>query len=388
VVITRLDNRSFAGDLGQTIDATTRELGVRAVAISTGLGEGDLPDLGGEHFQRLEPPRIALLSRGGMNIYDLGEIWFFLDHELGIRHSRVTVEGEQDLSRYNVVIMPERGGPLPGSWTNRLKDWVRAGGTLIAMGNSAAQLGDEKLDFSKVRALPEVLTKLGDYELSVFREWLARDGDLPPANAVWSHKAVPGLKYPWQTVDGGHAEEKELKKRDAWLKLFMPQGALVATRVDTKHWLTFGCDEPLPVLAFRDPVLMAAEGVEVPIRLGYLTKTESKPADAAQSNPSDRSDQSESSDPKKDKKEPPRVGWSALPPGTEMHLRMSGLLWPEATHRLANSAYVTRESYGRGQIILFATGPTFRAATLGPTRVMLNAMIYGPGFGAAQPIKP
>ena len=67
---------------------------------------------------------------------------------------------------------------------------------------------------------------------------------------------------------------------------------------------------------------------------------------------------------------------------------MSGLLWPEATHRLANSAYVTRESLGRGQIILFATGPTFRAATLGPTRVMLNAMIYGPGFGAAQPIRP
>lgn len=393
VVITRLDNRGFTGDLRQAIDQTTRELGVRAVATSTGLGEGDLPDLGGEHFQRLEPPRIALLSRGGMNIYDLGEIWFFLDHELGIRHSRVTVEGEQDLTRYNVVIVPERGGPLPGSWTNRLKDWVRAGGTLIAMGNAAAQLGDEKLDFSKVRALPEVLSKLGDYELAVFREWLARDGDLPPADAVWSHKAAPGLKYPWQTVDGGHAEEKELKKRDAWLKLFMPQGALVATRVDTKHWLTFGCDEPLPVLAFRDPVLMAAEGVEVPIRLGYLTKAASKPAVAAKSNPSDRSDQSDSDEAKKDadkkeKKEPPRVGWSALPPGTEMHLRMSGLLWPEATHRLANSAYVTRESYGRGQIILFATGPTFRAATLSPTRVMLNAMIYGPGFGAAQPIKP
>jgi hypothetical protein len=71
-----------------------------------------------------------------------------------------------------------------------------------------------------------------------------------------------------------------------------------------------------------------------------------------------------------------------------MHLRMSGLLWPEATHRLANSAYVTRESVGRGQIILFAARPTFRAATLGPARIMLNAMIYGPGYGAAQPIRP
>jgi hypothetical protein len=399
VVITRLDNRSFAGDLRQTIDANARELGVRTVAVRSGLGEGDLPDLGGEHFKRLEPPRIALLSRGGANIYDVGEIWFFLDRELGIRHARLSFEREADLSRYNVVILPERSGALPGSWTNRLKDWVKAGGTLIAMGSSAAQLSEEKADFSKVRALPAVLNKLGEYELAVFREWLARDGALPPSDAVWSHKAVPGLKYPWQTVDGAHAEEKELKKRDAWLKLFMPQGALVATRIDAKHWLTFGCEEPLPVIAFRDPVLMAAEGVEVPIRFGYLAKTEDKAADAAKpggsTNASEANRKTDSADAENDgtkkepaKKEPPRVGWSALPPGTEMHLRMSGLLWPEATHRLANSAYVTRESLGQGQIILFATGPTFRAATLGPARIMFNAMIYGPGFGATQPIRP
>ncbi|MCL4790226.1 MAG: peptidase, partial [Verrucomicrobia bacterium] len=395
VVITRLDNRSFTGDWRATVDATARELGLRAVAIRSGLGEGDLPDLGGEHFKRLEPPRIALLSRGGSSPLALGEVWFFLDHELGIRHARINVEGEPDLSRYNVVVVPDRfGGPLPGSWTNRLKDWVRAGGTLIAMGNSAAQFADEKAGLSKVRALPEVLNKLGDYELAVLREWLSRDGDLPPADTVWSYKATPGLKYPWQSIDGAHAEEKELKKRDAWLNLFMPQGAIVAARVDAKHWLTFGCEEPLPVLALRNPVLMAAEGVEVPVRLGYLTKVETNDTASAKSNSaktesSTKSDSSDKPDPdKKEKKEPPRVGWSALPPGTEMHLRMSGLLWPEATHRLANSAYVTRESLGRGQIILFATRPTFRAATLGPARMMLNAMIYGPGYGAAQPIRP
>jgi hypothetical protein len=390
VVITKLDNRSFAGDWRATVDATARELGLRAVDIRSGLGEGDLPDLGGGHLKRLEPPRIALLSRGGSSPLALGELWFFLDHELGVRHARINIEGEPDLSRYNVIVVPERfGGPLPGSWTNRLKDWVRAGGTLIAMGNSAAQFADEKAGLSKVRVLPEVLNKLDEYELAVFREWLSRDGELPAADAVWSHRALPGLKYPWQSIDGAHAEEKELKKRDAWLNLFMPQGALVAARVDSKHWLTFGCEEPLPVLAVRNPVLMAAEGVEVPVRLGYLTKVEARDAGASKTEAPSKSSSSDKLEAdKKEKKEPPRVGWSALPPGTEMHLRMSGLLWPEATHRLANSAYLTREHVGRGQIILFATRPTFRAATLGPARLMLNAMIYGPGCGAAQPIRP
>jgi hypothetical protein len=397
IVITRLDNRGFAGDLARVIDATAREVGVPVQVLRGGLGEGDLPDLGGEYFQRLEPPRIALLSRGGSSIYDVGEIWFLLDHELSIRHARVSVEGSADLSRYNVVIIPEHfGGPLPGSWTNRLKDWVKAGGTLIAMGGSAAQLADEKSDFSKVRDLPDVLNKPGDYELAVLREWLARQSNnLPPVEALWANKVAPGLKYPWQAIDGPHPEEKELKKRDAWLKLFMPQGALAATRLDAKHWLTFGCEEPMPVLAFRGPVLMAAEGVEAPIRLGYLTPGASQTAvdatggaqaSGSESKTADRKDAESSA--AKEKKEPPRVGWSALPTGTEMHLRMSGLLWPEAAYRLANSAYVTRETLGRGQIILFATGPTFRAATLGPTRVMLNAMIYGPGFGATQPVRP
>jgi hypothetical protein len=396
VLITALDNRTFAGDLRQTVDAGAKELEVRALGIRSGLGEGDLPDLGGEHFKRLEPPRIALLNRQGASFHQVGEIWFMLDHELSIRHARVSLEDDADLSRYNVVILPDRSEPLPPSWTNRLKDWVKAGGTLIALGNSAAQLAEPKANFSQARTLPNVLNKLGDYELAIFREWLGREGNLPAMDAVWAHTASSALKYPWQTTDGAHAEEKELKKRDAWLKLFMPQGAIAATRVNTNHWLTFGCGELLPALAFGNPVLMAADGVEAPVRFGYLTATNASAKSAnASSSDTEEKPKTEAKDSKKgaeskdgDKKEAPRVGWSALPPGTQMYLRMSGLLWPEATHRLANSAYVTRESLGQGQIILFATDPTFRAATLGPSRVMLNAMIYGPGFGAMQPVRP
>ena len=159
----------------------------------------------------------------------------------------------------------------------------------------------------------------------------------------------------------------------------MPQGAIVAGRVDGKNWLTMGCREWLPVMAVSQPVLMAAEGVEAPVRFGYWLGDDAKPVVGKPANVEGN---------EKKKKEPPRVGWSALPEGCDLYLRMSGLLWPEAAHRLANSAYLTREPLGRGQIILFASSPTFRAVTLGQTRLFLNAMIYGPGFGAAQPIRP
>jgi hypothetical protein len=176
--------------------------------------------------------------------------------------------------------------------------------------------------------------------------------------------------------------------------LFMPEGAFLAARTDTNHWLTAGCGDYLPVLVGPQDVLMAADGVEAPIRYGVLTtttnatstNTSTSASEKTETAATDKSDKKEVSS--KDKKETARIGWCALPPGSEMSLRMSGVVWPEATHRLANGAWVTRERYGRGQLILFATNPTFRGATRGMTRVFLNAVVYGPGCGAAPVVRP
>lgn len=390
VVVTRLDNRTFSGDLAAVLDRTARELGLRAVAVASGLGAGDLPDLGGRHFPRLEPPRIALVGRGSFDFTDYGALWHTLDHRLGIRHSHLEDAASLDLARYNVLILPNARGGTNRLALEALKDWVRQGGTLIAIGGSTARFTTEAAAFSKVRPLPDVLGRLADYELAVLREWLARDPNPQPPAPVWAYQPTNKLAYPWQVVDGAHPDEKELKRRDAWQALFMPQGALLACRIDTNSWLTFGCTEPLPVLADRRSVLMAAEGVEAPIRYGYLTAAPAPAANPAPESPpvADPGEEKFRKESGKDKPEPPRIGWAAPPPGTALYLRQSGLLWPEAAHRIANTAWVTREGFGRGQIILFATPPTFRGAARGTTRVFLNAVVYGPGLGASHPLRP
>jgi hypothetical protein len=81
------------------------------------------------------------------------------------------------------------------------------------------------------------------------------------------------------------------------------------------------------------------------------------------------------------------VGWSPVPQGHRLSVRMGGLLWPEARERIASAAYVTREQIGRGQVILFAHAPAFRAAQLGAMRMLENALILGPGLGASKPIE-
>ena len=82
------------------------------------------------------------------------------------------------------------------------------------------------------------------------------------------------------------------------------------------------------------------------------------------------------------------INWSDIPPGNELNVRMSGLVWPEASVRIANSAYLTQERYGKGQIILFSGEPNFRGSTLGTNRVWLNAVVYGSGLGTSPSIKP
>ena len=67
-------------------------------------------------------------------------------------------------------------------------------------------------------------------------------------------------------------------------------------------------------------------------------------------------------------------------------LRIGGLLWPEARERWAYTAYATREGKGRGQIILFADIPNKRAYWHGSERLLINALLLAPGFGASAPV--
>ena len=81
------------------------------------------------------------------------------------------------------------------------------------------------------------------------------------------------------------------------------------------------------------------------------------------------------------------INWSDIPAGNDLNVRMSGLIWPEASQRIANSAYLTRERFGKGQIILFAGEPNFRGASLGTNRLWLNAIVYGSGLGTSTLIR-
>jgi hypothetical protein len=339
-------------------------------AILSGFGAGDLPDLGGGHFVLLERPRIAVLTRGDVSNYDSGTIWHLLDHTIAIRVSQISDEETgYDLRRYNVIVIPTYyGSSLKESFVQDLRAWVEAGGTLVATDDAAKLFAADKSGIGSTRAMPDALEDVEPFRQQVLREWLAASGSVPDAAVTWARTAPAAVDFPWHTDGDDAPDAKELKRRDEWQKLFMPQGAILAARVDMEHWLTAGAGARLPVFATNMPVLVAPGGVESPVRFGVFESEGAKEGDA--------------------KAEASYVGWSVVPAGQRVSLRMSGLLWPEAAQRIANSAYLTREGVGKGQVILFAGQPSFRAAALGTQRLLMNAIVCGPGMGASSPIIP
>ena len=359
VAVLQMDNPNI-NDLSSKISQIGSDLEISIVSIESGFGPELLPDWGGRHFRLLEKPQVAILGHSSFNSYDVGVSWWSLDHHLGIRHSLLngSFAGYADLRRYNVIIMPSGYLEMSDYEVNALNDWIKQGGTLIAHNNSSRFIASNET-LGGVMQLQDVLDKSNDYNFDLLREIYALNDDLNK-EAVLKNTLDLEINYPWELNETNYSED-ELKNRDKWQSIFMPSGAFVAGRTDQKHWLTFGTPETLPLLYGNYPILMTDENAEAPIRIGELID-----------NP--------------DINEFRSINWSTLPAGKDIKVRMSGLIWPEAAQRIANSAYLTRERVGKGQIILFAGEPNFRGSTRGTNRVWLNAIVYGPGLGTSPKI--
>ena len=355
IAVIKMDNPNYV-NLQSLVKKTAVDLGISIVSIESGFGAEDLPDWGGRHFKLLNKPQIAILSHEGFNSYDVGTSWWSLDHHLGIRHSQLnsSLISYGDLRRYNTIIMPSGNPDISDYSKEILTDWVKQGGTLIANNRSARLLASSG-KFGDVKLLQQSFDDSKSYNIDLMREIYSLDKNLNKSD-INSNRVNFNIDYPWESSDKTYSKD-QLEMRDKWQSLFMPSGSMVAARSDQKSWLTFGSEDFMPILYANNPILMTGGNAEAPIRIGELVVND-------------------------EVKENRVVNWSQVPKGYDLNVRMSGLVWPEASQRIANSAYLTREKIGKGQVILFSGEPNFRGSSISTNRLWLNAVIYGSGLGA------
>ena len=289
----------------------------------------DGPNFGSNNVVRFTAPKVAMAWDEPTRAYVAGNTRFVVERQFGypVTPIRVSRLARSDLSRYQVLILPETSGgsyqdALGESGIERLKDWVTRGGVLIAVGNATRFLADPAVDLLAIRREDAVVESVIDTP----PEGDDEDGEDMPAT-------VPG---------------RVIEDPDEYRDLILPPradpdsvaGVLVRADVDPEHWLGAG----------------AASTVNVLVRGGdiYTPITLDKGVNVARFRAADA-------------------------------LLAGGYLWEENRRQLAYKPFLVVQPSGRGQVIGFTQDPNVRAYLDGLNVLFMNAIFRGAAH--ARPVR-
>jgi hypothetical protein len=292
---------------------------VDVVAVHTAWADRGI-DLGSADVDSLEAPRVAVLSDAPTDETAFGAIWFLLEQRLGQPFTALRVGdlGSADLTRYNVLVMPD--GPtgryqaaLGEETVKRLTAWVRDGGVLVLSGGAAVMAADKKVGWTKARLLgpeEEKEEKPGEKDEAAAKARAAADKDV---------------------LETERDLRRQMERRQQETE-FTP-GAIFAAELEPRHFLRYGYgDGPLPVFIASSHVFAAS-----PTGANVARIRKEKPL-------------------------------------------LSGFAWPEAEARLRGAAYLIDEPLGRGHVVLFADDPNFRNYWRGLEKLFTNALLLAPSL--------
>ena len=193
---------------------------VELIAASSALVEAGR-DLGDRSVVDLKPAKIAVISEPPTSVTAFGALWFLLERQYEIPFTAIKASdlGGVELSKYNVIVLPD--GQAAGyrrafsqELVDRLRHWVREGGTLVAIKGAAVWASGERV------------------ELTTARDRYAS----PPRDES-------------DEQEGAGRDEQDVPKR-----IDSVPGALVQVEVDADHYIGLGVGGPVAAL-FRSNVI-------------------------------------------------------------------------------------------------------------------------------------
>lgn len=233
--------------------------------------------------------RAAIVSGSGVSSLSFGHLWHLVDVVQPITYTNVDEGrvGSIDLDDYSVLVLPS-GASFGESTTNDIKEFVRSGGTLVAMGSAAS----------------------------------------------WAERSVLGLeaaKDPKDLAERPKPSELTYAEREERGVEDRIPGATLRVLIDQSHPLAVGLADWAGVLVRSDRVLATGDSTFVVARY-------------------------------------------------DQKARMNGSISERNQQRLAGTPFMAHDRYGSGQVIRIAHDVTDRGFMFGPMRMLMNAIVYGPGL--------
>ncbi|MDZ7300755.1 MAG: M14 family zinc carboxypeptidase [candidate division KSB1 bacterium] len=264
--------------------------------------------LGSDHLVNLKSPKVLVITEEPSSQTSYGALWYLLEKRYGVPFTpiRLAYFSNVNLYEYEVLVFPDGSANgykrmLEKADVENIKNWMKQGGVFVGIRGGAVFATLKDVDFTTSERLSEAITETEEeYEEAVKK----------PAE---EEKKAPKM-------------EKEKIKVD-----YTP-GAIYLVTLDTRHYLSLGYPERVPVLVRSDFILKPSQ-------------------------------------------EGANVGWFA-----KENPRLSGFAWENTDKLYPGNAYLIDEPVGRGHAILFADDPNFRLFWPSLDRLLLNAILLAPSF--------
>lgn len=160
LIITKGDNKHIK-DFIQKLNTIAQKHLQTLMAINSGFSQ-KAPDIGSPDVKLINRQKVAVLSGKGTSSLNYGEIWHFFEQQLHYPLSSINTTnfGNSDLSKYNVIIIPNGyyDSILDEKNMEKIKDWVHSGGKIIAIDGALSSFVG-KDDFNLNYKTPETNEK-------------------------------------------------------------------------------------------------------------------------------------------------------------------------------------------------------------------------------------
>ena len=313
--------------LATRLDALARASAVEVTGVNTAQAGTGQYGIGSESIISIPAPSIAVIADEGVSQTGYGAIWFSLERRYGVRFTPIGIsELDRDLSKFTAILFPSgRYTRVSKEAVERLKTWVRGGGTLVTMGSATAWAAEEGVALTSARRIAaEPESSASNPEPSTGRPVT------PAAAAAPSPASSPAAS--------DRLAQELIPYRSSSASIDAPEavpGIHADVLLDRTHWLTAGYDTPrLTVLVEGDLFLRPSkEGANV-----------------------------------------------AIFPTTGPLVR-AGFTWPGNTERLLRgTSFLIDEPLGSGHVVLFANEPMFRGWWRALDKLVLNALVLGAAY--------
>ncbi len=138
-------------DLQERLSALLAEHGGELIPMQTSwVDEG--PHFGSSSFQDVTMPKVAMAWGMGTSYLSTGSSRYVLERRLGIPVTPIRVQhmGVADLTRYDVLLVPETQRQMPqilgGGGAAAIKEFAEEGGVVIGIGSALGAFGPDDLD--------------------------------------------------------------------------------------------------------------------------------------------------------------------------------------------------------------------------------------------------